>query len=210
MRSAYAMLLGCAASGLIAGPGLNTFFFASVSAVLATWFARIPRDSTEPVFASLDPLDPDGTLLLHAVREALNLIHRTGHPVLLRISAITRKAHPLFRMDLNHEGDLAVCSGSSRSAALKQPGVWIADHPTPLTLPNTCCVTLCLTPSGQGRVRVSLASACTFPRGLWCAVALLVLAACTFDAGWLLAATLGFAFQAYLLEQHPHRSANQP
>ena len=210
MPSVYAMLLVTAASGLIAGAGVETFIFAAVSSVLATWFTRIPRDATEHLFANLDPLDPEGTHLLHAAREALNLIRRTGHPVLLRISAISRKKYPLFRVDVNREGDLTVCSGGKRSAPLKQPGVWIADHPLTLTLPHTCCATLCLTPSGQERVRASLATASTFPRGMWGAVALVAFTACAFDAGWLLAAALGFAFQAHLLEYDPHRSANQP
>jgi len=210
MSSACALLLATAASGLIAGAGLTTFSAAAVAAALATWLARMPRGRVRHLFANLDPLEPDGAILLEAAREALRHVRQTRQPVLLRLSAFTRTARPLFRLDLNREGDLEVCRDGSRPAALKQPAAWIADHPLPLVLPEARCVTLRLLPSGTAeRVRVSPAHTSAPPRGLWNALALAAIAACAFDIGWLLAAALGTAFQTYLLEHHPDRSADQ-
>lgn len=202
------MLLASAAAGLIAGGGPSAFFAAAVSAALATWLARVPRGATQHLFATLDPLDPDGAIILRATREALDLIGRTRQPVLLRIAAFTSGAAPRFQLDLNREGDLEVIQDRRSPALLKRPLAWVPDHPLPLTLPHTRCLTLRLTPTDRERVRVKLAHEHAFSRGLWVAVAMLAAAACAIDVGWLLATALGFAFQAYLLEHHPHRSYN--
>lgn len=203
------MLLASAAAGLIAGAGPSAFFAAAVSAALATWLARVPQSATQYLFATLDPLDPDGAIILRATREALDLIGRTRHPVLLRIAAFTRGTAPRFQLDLNREGDLEVIQDRRSPALLKRPMAWVPDHPLPLTLPHTRCLTLRFTPTDRERVRVKLAHEHAFSRGLWVAVAMLAAAACVSDVGWLLATALGFAFQAYLLEHHPHRSHNQ-
>ena len=206
----YATLLATAAAGWIAGAGTCAFLAAAVSAALAAWLARVPCRSAPRLFANLDPHEPDGALLLDALREALGLIRSTRKPVLLRISAFTRKDRAPFRFGLDREGDLEVCREGQRARALRQPGVWIADHPVPLTLPRDRCVTLSLTPAAAGRVRASLSPARELRGGAWLAVALLAAAACALDAGWLLAASLGFAFQACLLEHNPHRADGQP
>lgn len=203
------MLLASAAAGLIAGASLPAFLAAAVSAALATWLARIPQATTQLLFATLDPLAPDGAIILHAVRETLDRIGRTGQPVLLRIAAFTRGAAPRFQLDLNREGDLEVIQDRRAPALLKRPLAWVPDHPLPLVLPHTRCLTLRFTPTDRERVRVQLAHEHAFSRGLWVAVAMLAAAACASDVGWLLATALGFAFQAYLLEHHPHRPHNQ-
>ena len=205
-----AIFLVTAAAGLIAGAGIRTFLAAAVSAGLATWLVRAPCRSSLHLFANLDPHEPDSTILVDALREALRLIRSTRNPVLLRISAFARKDRSPFRFGLNRDGDLEVCCEGKRARALRQPGVWIADHPVPLTLPQDRCVTLRLTPAAAGRVRASLSPARELRGGLWLAVALLVIAACALDVSWLLAAALGFAFQARLLEHDSHRTNGQP
>lgn len=198
------------AAGLIAGASLDTFLAAAVCAAIATWVTGLSYRPVRRLFITLDPLKPDPTVLLHALRTSLEEIHRTRHPVLLRISAFTPTDRPLFHLGLNRSGDLEACCERKRPLSLKHPGIWIPDHPVPLTLPHNRCVTLFLKPSEGGRVRASLASATPLPLGAWVATVLLVLMACALDLASLLSATLGFAFQAYLLTHHSNRTETDP
>ena len=204
------MLLATVLCGVLAGAEAPTFIAAASAAVLATWIYRIPHSAARHLFANLDPLAPDGAILLLAVREALALIRQDHRPVLLRIAAIATPPQSAFRLNINRDGDLEVSRDGCRPWTLKQPGVWIADHPLPLILPHDRCLTLRLAAAGKERVRSSLAPSSPFPNGFWIAVVFLAVAACTWDIGWLLAATLGFACQAYLLEHHADRPHQKP
>lgn len=210
MPSAFAMLLATVLCGVIAGAEASTFIAAAIAAVLATWISRIPHYSARQLFANLDPLAPDGAILLLAVRKALALIPQNHRPVLIRIAAFATPPQPVFRLNINREGDLEICRDGCRPWTLKHPGVWIADHPLPLFLPHDRCLTLRLAAAGKERVRSSLAPTSPFPNGFRIAVVFLAVAACTCDIGWLLAAALGFACQAYLLEHHAYRPDEKP
>jgi hypothetical protein len=208
MSNGYTLLLVTAAAGLIAGAGAHTFAAAAAAAASAVWLQSVGRAKAQDLYANLDPEDPDGALLLDALREALALLSRTRQPVRLRIAAFARKAHATFHVSLNREADLEV-SGGSRRSALKQPGVWLPDHPLPLVLPRDRSVTLLLEPCGAERVRASLAApASRSPRSSL--PLLLAAAACVLDSDWLLAAALGFAFQARLPDDQPERASGNP
>ncbi len=214
-RYRYGMLQGCAillataAAGLIAGADTHTFMAAAVAAALAAWLPCIARISAQDLYVNLDPVNPDGSLLLDAFREALALARRTRKPVRLRIAAFTRSARPAFRLSLNRDADLQLACNARRTA-LKQPGVWLPNHPLPLTLPHNSSITLLLEPRGAERVRASLACAASRTPGHWSLPLLFAAAACLLDIDWLLAAALGFAFQAYLSEHQPKRANHNP
>ena len=211
MTQAVAILLATACSGLLAGANTLTFLAAAVSAAAASWLWRFPAlPHAHDLYVTLDPHAPDGTHLLEAIREALALIRQTRRPVRLRITTITRFAQPTFRIDLNGDGDLEL-SWNNRRIALKQPGVWLPDHPLPLTLPNTHSITLRLEPCGTERIRASLArgsaARMSYP---WPVIALGIVVACVIDTAWLLAAILGFAAQPHLLQYQAHRTPDNP
>ena len=209
MLHGYAILPATACAGLIAGAGAHTFLSAALASVMAVWLARVACQPALDLYANLDPANPDGTLLLNAFREALAHISRTGRPVRLRIAALTRSARPVFRLNLNRDADLELCC-NTRRAALKHPGLWLPDHPLPLTLPHDRSLTLLLEPCGPHRVRASLASTVVRPPCPLSVPALLAVAACVLDIDWLLAAALGFAFQACLLEHQTERAPDDP
>jgi hypothetical protein len=214
-RYRYGMLHGCAillataAAGLIAGADAHTFVAATVAAALSSWLPHVARISAQDLYVNLDPTNPDGALLLGAFREALAFARHTRQPVRLRIAAFTRNARPVFRINLNRDADLELACNARRKA-LKQPRVWLPDHPLPLTLPHNSSITLLLEPRGAERVRASLACAASRTPGHWSLPLLLAAAACLLDIDWLLAAALGFAFQAYLSEHQPKRANHNP
>jgi len=210
MTQAVLILLATASAGLLAGASAPTFLCAACSAAAATWLCRpaVPPGGHD-LYATLDPQAPDGSHLLEALRETLALVRSTRKPARLRLSAFTPRGRPVFSLDVNRTGDLEL-SCDNRRTALKMPGVWLPDHPLPLTLPHTRSITLLLDPCGAERVRASLAHAAVRRPCPWPALALAVVAACALDAASLLAATLGFAFQSYLLHHHAHRASDNP
>ena len=205
MPYGFVMLLATGAAGLIAGAGVHTFAAAAAAAAGAAWLFHIRRQTAQTLYANLDPQNPDGALVLAAFREALAFISRTRRPVLLRITAFTRKAHPVFQLTLTRDGDLDLAR-DARHTALKQPGVWLPEHPLPLALPHDRSITLLLEPCGPERVRASLAGNPSRPPCHWSLPLLLAASACALDIDWLLAIALGFAFQAYLLQHQPRRA----
>ena len=201
MSHGHAILFATAVAGLIAGPDVHTFVAAALAAAGAAWFAHLARAPAQKLYANLDPKNPDGALLLGAFRTALALISQTRQPVRLRIAAFTCNARPVFRLNLNRDADLELARDTRRTP-LKQPGIWLPDHPLPLTLPHDRSVTLLLKPCGAGRVRASLArTAVRTPH--WSLPLLLAISACVLDVDWLLAASLGFAFQTFLWNISP-------
>jgi hypothetical protein len=211
MSAACAIQLVIAVAGVLAGAEPGTFLGAAFGAALAAWRAHLaPAAGADRLFATLDPEAPDEAVLLEAVRAALDRIRRTGRAVLLRISTFTVSGRPRLRLGLTRDGDLEFACDGRRSRPLGQPGVWIADHPLPLALPRTRCLTLRLAPAGGGRVRASPAAVPPLSHRAWTLAALLAAAACALDAAALLAATLGFAFQTRLSEHHARRAERQP
>ena len=206
MSYGFVILVATGAAGLIAGAGLHTFMAAAAAAACAVWLFHIRRPTAQTLYANLDPQNPDGTFVLEAFREALAFISRTRRPVLLRITAFTRNAHPVFQLTLTRDGDLDLAR-DSRHTALKQPGVWLPEHPLPLTLPPDRSITLLLEPCGPERVRASLAGSASRPPCHGSLPLLLAAAACALDIDWLLAVALGFAFQAYLPQYQPRRTS---
>ena len=211
MSAASAILLTTACAGLLAGANTLTFLTAPVSAAAASWLWCFPvLTHARELYVTLDPQSPNGTHVLEAIREALALIQRTRCPVLLRITAISRFARPTFRIDLDRNGDLELF-WNARRIALKQPGVWLPDHPLPLTLPNTLSISLRLEPCGTERIRASLAPWPVARRSCpWFVIALGIVVACVLDTAWLLAAILGFAAQSYLLHYQAQRAPDNP
>ncbi|MDX9868701.1 MAG: hypothetical protein RBT78_12345 [Kiritimatiellia bacterium] len=209
MISCLALLLAVAAAGGAAGAAPAAFGAAAVSAALATWLLRADRGvpRANHVTVTLDPLEPDSGTLREGIREALGRVRDTHRPARLRIQARREADRPRLRLGLNRDGDLDLIR-DLRHVPLKQPGVWIPDHPVPLNLPHTRCVTLRLTPAGGGRVRVRLAPFYAWPPPpVWALLAAGMVAACLLDQAELLAGLLGFAAQAYLLRQQNERAS---
>lgn len=210
MTQAALILLATAGAGLLAGASAPVFLCAAAAAAAATWLCRpsAPPDGHD-IYATLDPLNPDGSLLAEALRETLALVGNTRKPARLRLSAFTACGRPVFRLDVNRTGDLEL-SCDNRRSALKRPGIWLPDHPLPLALPHTRSLTLLFEPCDTGRIRVLLEHAvarCACP---WPVTLLAGVAACALDAAGLLAATLGFAFQSYLLQYRAERTSGDP
>jgi hypothetical protein len=204
MTRDFTLLPATAAAGLIAGPGAATFLAAALAAAAAAWLARRPP-SVDVGFATLDPASPDPGLLADALRLAADRARSSGRAVSLRLAALPPLAPHPVRITLTRDGD--ACLETAREALpLKRPGAWIPDHPLPLTLSRARGLTLLLEPAGPARVRVSLAPAFAAPPQLWPLLALVAAGACALDIGWLLAAALGFAFHAYLLEHEASRA----
>ena len=205
MLRSCAILLAVAAAGLIAGSAPGAFLAAALAAASAAWLKRGLLASAPTLYANLDPQTPDSAILLTALKEAIAVVSRTRNPLRLRLTAFTLPHHPEFRLDLNSQNDPELVCGH-RKTALGRSGVWLADHPLPLVLPRSHSLTLRLTPSGRTRVRVAPDESTPFRRASWLVLSLLVIAACLLDADWLLAATLGFAFQSGLLENQAQRT----
>jgi len=210
MPSAYDMMFATALAGFAAGPELRTFLAAAVAAAFAAWLISFPAGSEIRIFANLDPLNQDCAILQQAVREAVARIQATKRPVSLRIGAHSNARHSAIQFDLTREGDLEISRSGNRPWKLRQPGVWIADHSLPLALPQTRCLPLHLSAAGKERVRASLARPRPIPVWVWIGSASLAVIACAADLNGVLAATLGFACQAYLLEHHAHRPHQKP
>jgi hypothetical protein len=198
-----------AAAALIAGPTPAAWLAAALGAAAAAWRARLAGSAGTRLIVTLDPLAPDSRLVLAALREALRQLAHSRHAVSLRMAAFRATAHPRLHVCLSRDGDLEIHCDGSRVQRLRQPGIWIADHPLPLNLPRARCLTLRFNPAGGGRVRVALAAAAPLSRHGWLAVAFLIAAACVCDASGVLASALGFAAQTYLLEHHPNRPRDQ-
>jgi len=199
----FAILPVTAAAGLTAGGGPLVFLAAALAAAGAAWLKHLrPPDGL--CFANLDPQKPESALFLSAFRETLACARRTLRPVRLRLACFSPAPRPVLRIDLSRDNDLELAC-DLRKSALKQPGVWLADHPLPLVLPRTRSLTLVFEPCGASRIRVSQDAGTPCPVRHWLVLALLATAACALDLGWLLAAALGFALQTCLLEQQPQR-----
>lgn len=194
----YAILLTTGAAGLIAGADALTFLAAAVAAAAAAWFSRLGGRATD-CYATLDPDRPDGATFADAIRRSVRRVRDTQTPVRLRLATFTRHARPALQLSLRPDGDL-VLSCDARTNALQLPGVWLADHPLPLRLPHGRSLTLRLEPCGAGRVRAAPDAGRRLSRLHRVALATLATAACLSDTSWLLAAVLGFALHAYLLE----------
>lgn len=204
MLREYTLLPVTAVAGLIAGAGTPTFFAAALAATAAVWLSRRHGPSSL-CFATLDPRKPDAMIILDALRRTLDLMSQSGLPVRLRLATFASDTHTDLLLMLNSEGDVVLAT-PSRAVALGRPGVWLADHPLPFPLTDARSVTLVFKPCGTCRVRVSLPSPSACRSGQWVLLALLAALACVLDKGWLLAGTLGFAFQSYLLEHQTERS----
>ncbi len=198
-----------AAAGVLAGAGFPAFAAAALSAAAAAWFARLRYSGGFYLHVTLDPAAPDSGMLAEALREALKRLRLTQNPVTLRIAALRASPHPRISLTLTRDGDLEILCDRKRPCALGYPGFWIADHPLPLCIPHLRSLTLRLTPAGKERLRATCGSAATVTRNGWAALLLAAVAACAFDIPGLLAAALGFAGQAYLLEHHPERPRGQ-
>ena len=205
MLRSCAILLAIAAAGLIAGSAPGAFLAAALAAASAAWLKRGLLASAPTLYANLDPQTPDSAILLAALKEAIAIVCRTQKPVRVRFTAFLTLHHPEFRLDMNSRNAPELVCGH-RKIALGQSGVWLADHPLPLVLPRSHSLTLRLTPGGRTRVRVAPDGSTPLRRAFWLALSLLTVAACVLDANWLLAATLGFAFQSGLLENQAQRT----
>lgn len=207
MLRRFTILPVIAAAGVIAGSGCLAFLAAALAAAAATWL-KLARVSAATLYANLDPLAPDAEILRTAFQKALSLVRQSQALVRLRLTAFSKEAHPTFRLDLNRENNIEIIGGR-RKLALKQSGVWLPDHPLPFVLPHSHSLTLLFEPCGPTRIRVSMGDCRPNLRnGHWLALAAFAAIACAADTGWLLAAVLGFAFQAYLLEQQAHSAPN--
>lgn len=204
MLREYTILPVTAAAGLIAGAGTGTFLAAALSAAAAAWFAKRSRPA-DLCFVTSDPLKPDASIIPDAVRKALDRVQATGRTVRLRFAAFPPTASSSIQLSLTEQGDVEL-SGPRRTVALQRPRVWIPDHPLPLCLTQTRCLTLVFTPCGTDRIRVSHPSVSAWSNGRWLLLAFLAASACALNAGTLLAGSLAFAFQTYLLQEQNERA----
>lgn len=198
-----------AAAGVLAGSRFPAFAAAALSAAAAAWFARLRHSDGFYLHVTLDPDAPDSNMLADAIREALHRLRLTQSPVTLRIAALRASPNPRLSLNLTRDGDLEILCDRKRPLALGHPGLWIADHPLPLCLPHMRSLTLRLTPAGKERLRVTCGNAASVTRNGWVAILLTAVAACAFDIPGLLAAALGFAGQACLLENDADRPRGQ-
>jgi hypothetical protein len=198
-----------AAAGILAGAGFPAFASAALGAAAAVWLARLRHSGDFYLCVTLDPDAPDSGMLAEALRTAVRRLQHKQSPVTLRIAALRASPHPRISLSLTRDGDLEVLCDRKRPCALGHPGLWIADHPLPLCIPHMRSITLHLTPAARERLRVTCGDAAFVTHNGWIAILLIVAAACAFDIPSLLAAALGFAGQAYLLEHHPERPRRQ-
>ncbi len=208
MLRAYTVVPVTAAAGWVAGAGTGTFLAAALAAAAAAWSACRPHPG-ERCFTTLDPRAPDAELVLDAFRQILARVRETNRPVRLRLLARTASAGAALGLAVTPAGDVELKAGA-KTHALRQPGVWLPDHPLPLRLAARRSLTLVFEPCEPRRVRVSLPRAAACRPAHWLALSLVAAAACALDAGWLLAAALGFAFQRCLLEQQGERAPDDP
>ncbi len=198
-----------AVAGVLAGAGFPSFTAAALSAAAAVWFARLRYAGSSYVHVTLDPDAPDNGVLAEALRAVVRQLQLTSKRITLRIAARRPSPHPRISLQLNRDRDLEIHCDRKRTRTLGCPGLWIADHPLPLCVPHRRSLTLHFTPSGRERFRVTCGNTASITRRGWAAIGLTVVIACAYDIPSLLAATLGFAAQAYLLEHDTDRPHGQ-
>ncbi len=201
-------LLATLLSGLLAGGSLGAFSLATGAAIVAVWYSRLNRRNRadKELYATLDPKFPDGEVIIKALSEAASLVRQHLCVVQVRLTvpdAATRRALSTLLTLTRHADVEVICHG--HAFFLKQPGVWIADLPIPLSFPRMGSMTLRLEPTTGHRIRIKRMPVAPTPTPLfWVGLAVGVAMACIFDWPCLLGMLVAFAIQMRLLQDYTH------
>lgn len=193
-KRSMGFILSCGVAGAIAGCGATSFGAAALGAVAASWCNWILATFPPILFINLDRQANSPELLPDALRFALDQVISQRTPLLARIS--TPRDDAECTMHLDQSSDIAITRPGLRTTHLQRKGRWIAEHPTPLVLVPGKALILRMQPTGRGRVRVALPPPPTLTTPLWTALVILSTVALLRDLPWLLALSLGFAFQS--------------
>jgi len=191
----------CAATGIagwIAGNSICYYLLAALTVLSIRWFLFFRLHRTATYAFTFDPDKPRGLPFLQALQHLFQTALKTGLPFRIRLHHFRTNARyaPTFELIQN---DVALTHCVERKANLNQPGIWIAEHPLPLTLPARQALTLRFSPTRDHRIRVA-AEKHTFAYTPILILPLILAAsiACFLDCNALLAVTLGAAFASLL------------
>jgi len=185
-------------AGSIAGAHPAAFLIAACVVCAVRWGAYVRCPRARRRYFILDPDTPDVKSLAATLGAMLEEVSRTQKTVILRVATFT--ANPRFRprLSLTPTGEIEL-SGCPRRQVIPRPGVWLADHPLPFDVPLTRSLTLVFSPCAGARVRVTDNTLPPVPLSVGVGVVLLITVFCLFDCNSLLAATLAFAGETYLI-----------
>jgi hypothetical protein len=147
-----AILILC---GFVAdGQGLS-YFTAGLGIALAVWVIRNNQLNSDTRFLILDPDNLRPEPLKESLIAILDEVRSTQKPIHLRLAPITCHARYQPQLQMNRQNEIEIV-GCAKKEIIRQPKVWIADHPLPLPLATDRCSFLTFNPTKGDRVRVAL------------------------------------------------------
>jgi hypothetical protein len=191
---AILLLCGYAADG----QGLS-FLTAGLGIALATWVMRTDQPGSDNRFLILDPDNLHPEPLRESLVAILDEVRSTQRPIHLRLAPITRQARYQPQLQLNHQNEIEI-TGCVKKAIIRQPKVWIADHPLPLPLATDRCSRLTFHPTKGDRVRVALNATHALSKKEWTLLGLVLAFTALLGYHALFAAVLAFTLQSALVK----------
>lgn len=191
-----AILILC---GYIAdGHGLS-YFTAALGIALSAWVMRNNLLGSDIRFLILDPDNLRPEPLKESLVAILNEVRSTQRPIHLHLAPITRQARYQPQLQLNHQHEIEIV-GCTKKAIIRQPKVWIADHPLPLSLATDRCSRLTFQPTKGDRVRVALNATHALSKKEWLLLGMVLTFTALIGYHTLFSAVLAFTLQSAFIK----------
>jgi len=181
------------------GQGLS-YLTAGLGIALAAWVMRSDQPGSDNRFLILDPDNLQPEPLKESLVAILDEVRSRQRPIHLRLAPITRQARYQPQLQLNHQHEIEIV-GCTKKAIIRQPKVWIADHPLPLRLATDHCSVLTFSPTRGDRVRVALDAKTTLSKKELALLGLVIAFPALLGYHALFSAALAFTLQSVLITQ---------
>jgi hypothetical protein len=181
------------------GQGLS-YFTAGVGIALAVWVIRNNQLKSDTRFLILDPDNLRPEPLKESLVAILDEVRSTQQPIHLRLAPITCHARYQPKLQLNHQGEIEIV-GCTKKEIIRQPKVWIADHPLPLPLATDRCSLLTFNPTKGDRVRVALNAVNALTKREYVLLSLVLAFTALLGYHALFSAVLAFTLQSAFVKQ---------
>jgi len=187
---AILLLCGYAADG----QGLS-YLTAGLGITLAAWVMRSDQPDSDNRFLILDPDNLQPEPLKESLVTILDEVRSTQRPIHLRLAPMTRQTRYQPQLQLNHQSEIEIV-GCTKKAIIRQPKVWIADHPLPLPLATDRCSLLTFHPTKGDRVRVALNATHALSKKEWALLGTVLTFSALLGYHALFSAVLAFTLQS--------------
>jgi predicted small integral membrane protein len=180
------------------GQGLS-YFTAGLGIALAVWVMRSAQPGSDNRFLILDPDNLRPEPLKQALVAILDEVRQTQRTIHLRLAPLTPHLRYQPQLQLNHQSEIEIV-GCTKKAIIRQPKVWIADHPLPLPLATDRCSLLTFNPTKGDRVRVALNTTHALSKKEWLLLGLILAFTALLGYHGLFSAILAFTLQSALVK----------